>query len=285
VQPEPKFPSWAPPEGIAQWREEVRAADERARSFDAYCRAMVESASKDARGAAALKAANFPVARAALRTDLDRVPHLFQRLLTDPEMEAVWTFLAKAGTYACGIPHTVLFCAEVRRAWRGPVGEEQWTRGEREQWAKDVTNLAQELASRLQGTRADDFLWRRYSREWTAWTLRPGAPAQSTEDGLAAFNWHPGQVSDLLRSIACRSETLLAPALLRRPGHSLARRAYFVRRLDDWCRQAMGKRRMMLIHKTAMVVLEDKTLDRCQIYRLLREIPPRGDASSPESAD
>ncbi len=238
------FPSWAPPEVIARWREEARAVAQRPQSLKRQ-RLIASSGTGD-------------VSTDVRHADLRGVPGLLERLLTDALMARVWERLTRAGNYGAGegIPYTVLFTAQVIRAWRGPHGEERWTAAKRRYWARKVAAVCAELAHLLRGTGADDYLWRMYFQ---------GAPA------LERAEWHPGQVSDALRSIAALNEHLLVKSTLGRPGDAQhARRAYFVRSLGAWLQAAFDAPCARLLADTAAVALEDASIEATTVSRLIR---------------
>src|SRR5436309_708098 len=102
---EPTFPSWAPGDVVARWREETRAAAERLRSYDEWAAPMLRDSGEAVRRRAAAD-------RAERLVEFESTARLLQRLLTDEErMRSVWEFLSKAGNYGAGegIPHTSIF--------------------------------------------------------------------------------------------------------------------------------------------------------------------------------
>jgi hypothetical protein len=205
-----------------------------------------------------------------------RAATLLQRLLTDERMRPVWEVLTKAGTYRRDISHSSIFAIVALRAWMGPFGEELWTPADREQWLRDVADLTEKLASKLEHTGAEDFLWRRYLSAKHSWDIRQAVAAgwrgeETPPERRYEFQWHPGNVSAFLRSLGESAEKCLAPARLDRPRDPYARRAYFVRSMAEWCRKGLDGSRVDLITPTAAVALADDSIAERQVYRLIEE--------------
>ncbi len=138
------FPSWAPDDVIARWREEKKEADA------GYKHNWV--------------AVGNPKLVAEYRERAFQIPDLLYRLVTDDDMRRVWERITRAGNISGDIPHTTIFAASVIHAWMGPMGgrEQLWSAGARAKWQQDVAVLAERLAVKLQGTGADDFLNRTF---------------------------------------------------------------------------------------------------------------------------
>lgn len=216
------FPSWAPPDVVEMWRVESDAAR------DGYRDRWIASGD--------------PQLVAEYRERAFGIPELLHRTLRDPRMGAVWP------RFSASDVEVSIFAATIVRAWMGPQAEERWTPRERARWEQEVSGLASRLASKVQGTAADELLRRAFG------TLEA----------------EPGELSDLLRRLAHGAGSLLAPQILTRPRGPQARRAYAVRVLSAFCRGRFARDEYRLVAITAAVALVDDDLGARQVRRLLR---------------
>jgi hypothetical protein len=265
---EPKFPTWAPEDVVARWREENRGFEEKKREYDEWLNGIAPTIrDKETRLLAEEDRQEFLSRESGVRD-------LLFRILTDENMGAVWPELAKVNRKGrLDVPESSVFASCVIRAWHGPHGEETWTPIARGKWLKQVVKLANDLATLLRGTSVDEILPRRYKTEKIKWLLRNAAAAGLASDSRPhqgrLFEWHPGLASETLEDIARLAGHLLRPAILAKPGDSMSRRAYFVRVLADYFRENFGGPRVALITATAAVALEDKTITERQVSRLI----------------
>ncbi|MDA8108146.1 MAG: hypothetical protein M0015_05890 [Betaproteobacteria bacterium] len=256
--PEPAFQSWAPPEVIAWHREERWRAESREAELERALAATRAAPVFEEKGAEERDAAVRALLLRRRREDPHEIARLLERLLTDARMVHVWGELVRCGNFGAGagVPYVVLFTAEVIRAWRGPRGLEQLTPAERAARTARIVGLCSELEREVRGTSDDEYLWRIYFHS---------APA--LERGV----WHPGGVCDLLWGFASWVARAPEAAPLKGPGDGkVSRRAYFVRRLGAWLREAFGGPRARWIALTAAVALQDQAIDEHTVRRLLR---------------
>ena len=261
---DPKFPTWAPAEVIADWKEKRQKIEDAAREYVEWMKKIPQSDAFFEGGAKYRK--EFIERESGVRD-------LIYRLLTHADMEAVWSVLAKAEVKG-SLSQKSIFKACVIAAWYGPHDEEKWTPTERARWIKGIERDANALANKLSGTGLDDYLWEQYESQKFSWDIRQSAAAglagEAGPDRKHEFQWRAGSVSELLREMAGRAKYFLKPAVLEKPGDAMARRAYFVRGLTRYCREHLGGPRLALVTVTTAVALEDESISERQVARLIQ---------------
>lgn len=237
---EPVFPKWSPKAAVAIWRDHWKEEHDRRLAHQEIIRDGI------ARG-------EIPpdqnIDELAVQWESEYGPSLAMmlwRCLSYEATKEVWTRIQDMDCSRRGVDPIAVTAMTCVRGYMGPIGTERKTRKEREKWIADTKAAAELLASLLDGSRLDGWLFNEYQRVYLGHIVNKSLSlglqgiAENKEikrnfdffhSNLSHRLW---RFSNLLRDFASGIEASAKEAVvLAKPGDPDARRAYFVKYLTE----------------------------------------------------
>lgn len=263
-----KFPDWAPPEVIDIWRA---LRDKRQLELSETIDFLLKTAERK-RQLADVREVERMAREWIQEESITRNLELLHRLLTYPDMDAVWKKLQSLKTPRnFKSSNAEVFARAALAAFHGPAGSERKTPKQRGEWLNEIRDTAIHLARLVECSEFDDFLIHQHQKRILKAIRKNAAKILIGGEPSDMKDWPagPGLISDTLRALAESVPEIARKPLSDRPGAGeQATRIYFVRFLTDHLRKSYGQPLRKVVMLTTIAAFNNPDFTERQVIRI-----------------